>query len=86
MTGLPYMVTVVVKLMDPSRCTILESHKKTYLLAAWKESWSKGRGRFRCDLTPRSPGQYFVRYEVNFTDLFGREALGACNTVGLQAK
>jgi hypothetical protein len=86
-SGLPYSVVVVVKLMDDqSKRTVLESHRESYFLVAGSESWNEGRGRFTCDLTPRSPGHYFVRYEVNFTDLFGREALGACNTVGLEAK
>jgi hypothetical protein len=87
-TGLPYKVSVVIKLMDDlskSKNTVFESHQKTYLLVAGKESWNERRGRFMCDLTPLSPGQYIVRYEVNITDLFGREALGACNTLGLQA-
>jgi len=86
-SGIPYRVEVVVKLMDDlSKRTVLESHRESYSLVAGSASRNEGQGRFTCDLTPRSPGHYFVRYEVNFTDLFGREALGACNTVGLEAK
>jgi hypothetical protein len=86
-SGLPYRVEVVIKLMDDvSKGTALESHRESYFLVAGSESQNERRGRFTCDLTPRSPGHYFIRYEVNFTDLVGREALGACNTVGLEAK
>jgi hypothetical protein len=86
-TGLPHRVTVVVKLIDDlSKGTTFESHQKSYVLVAGMDSWTENHGRFKCDLTPRSPGQYFVRYEVTITDLFGREALVACHTLGLQAR
>ena len=85
--GLPYKVTVEIKLMDDlMKGTVFESHGKSFFLLAGGESWNEGRGRFGCDLTPRGPGRFIVRYEVRFTDVFGREALGACNTQGLQAQ
>jgi hypothetical protein len=86
-SGLPYRVEVVVKLMDDlTKGTVFESHRESYVLVAGSESRNERRGRFTCELTPRTPGDFIVRYEVNFTDLYGRRALGACHTVGLEAK
>ena len=86
-SGLPYRVEVVVKLMDDlTKGTVFESHRESHFLVVGSQSRNERRGRFARDLTPRNPGHYIVRYEINFTDLFGREVLGACNTVGLEAK
>ena len=85
--GLPYKVRVEIKLMDHLRKgTVFESHRTSFFLLAGDDSRNEGRGRFACDLTPRGPGQYVVRYEVWFTDVFGREAMGACHTGGFQAQ
>jgi hypothetical protein len=86
-TGLIYRATVEVKLMDRLvKGTVFESHRKPYFLISGMDPWKEGHGRFKCDLTPRRPGWYIVRYEIHFTDLFGREAMGACNTGGFSAR
>jgi hypothetical protein len=87
-TGLPYRARVEVSLINnlSKGRTVFELHRKSFLLIAGLDSWKEERGRFACTLTPAGPGQYVVRYEIHFTDLFGREVMGACQTASLQAK
>jgi hypothetical protein len=70
--GLPYRVTVEVKITDLKTFrTVYETYRKTHY--ALTDAGSSGsRGEVHCNLTPRKPGEYAVRYELHVTDLLGR--------------
>jgi hypothetical protein len=84
-SGLIYTLTAEVKLVD-SAGSVLEAHRQTHRLIArgkaGKEEWEE----LNCTLTPRRPGDYAVRYEVNATDQFGRTGNVAIHTGGFIAR
>jgi hypothetical protein len=71
--GLPYRVTVEVKITDPTTFrTVYETYRRTHYALTDAGSSEGARGEVHCSLTPRQAGLHAVRYELHVTDLFGR--------------
>ena len=81
-SGLPYRVTVEVKITDPTFRVVYETYLETHYALTDAGSSEGARGTVHCALTPRQPGLHAVRYELHVTDLFGRTQRDAALATG----
>jgi hypothetical protein len=80
-SGLIYKLSVEIQLIDATG-TVLETCRQSHYLIARGKKGEEDWNELACTLTPRQPGSYMVRYDVQATDLFGRTGRVASHTGG----